>query len=325
MRAIVIQQYGGPEQLVIEEWPDPAPEPSHILIEVKAFGLNRAEVYMRKGVWGEVARISGIECVGVVRNDPRQRLKRGQKVVALMGGMGRTLNGSYAEYTSVPATNVMPIESKLSWEEMAAIPESYATAWTCLHRNLQLAPEQVLLVRGGTSALGQAAINIAVESGVRVLATTRSEARFPTLKSLGAHAALPDAPDLSDRVRALYPEGIDAVLDIVGNSTIFDSLRCLRRGGHACLAGFLGGPAPAQPFDALTQMPSGAQLSFFASFMFGTPQFPILDIPLQRIFDRVAAGAYKAAPARVFEFDQIQEAHRLMDGNLANGKFVVRL
>jgi NADPH:quinone reductase len=89
MRAIVIKQYGGPEVLALEERPEPESKPGHVIIEVKAFGINRAEIYMRSGAWGDVAEISGIECVGTVKSDPGGRLAPGQKVTALMGGMGR--------------------------------------------------------------------------------------------------------------------------------------------------------------------------------------------------------------------------------------------
>src|SRR5215813_913044 len=129
MQAIVIKRYGGPEELAIVDRPDPEPEAGHVVVEVKAFGLNRAETYMRSGAWGDVAEITGIECVGLVRSDPDGRFSPGQKVAALMGGMGRLIDGSYAERVSVPATNVVPVVSNLPWEEFAAISESYATAW----------------------------------------------------------------------------------------------------------------------------------------------------------------------------------------------------
>src|ERR1700761_350090 len=115
MRAIVITQYGGPDVLAIEERPEPIPDAGQVLIQVKAFGLNHAEIYFRTGAWGEVAEISGIECVGVVKSDPSGRLPVGQKVIAIVGGLGRTLNGSYAEYTVVPSSNVAAIDSDLSW------------------------------------------------------------------------------------------------------------------------------------------------------------------------------------------------------------------
>jgi len=325
MRAIVIQQYGGPEQLVMQEFPDPEPQSDHVVVEVKAFGLNHAETYMRKGEWGEVAKVSGIECVGLVKADPDGRFAVGQKVVALMGGMGRTINGSYAEATRVPTTNVVPIKTDLPWEELAAIPESYATAWACLHGNLMRVAGQTLLIRVATSALGQAALNIAAQAGALVIATTRNPDRAAKLEGLGANRVVLEGADLSIRVRKLYPEGIDAVLDLVGNSTLLDSLAMVRRDGRVCLAGFLGGLAPIASFNPLLQMPSRVQLSFFGSFMFGTPEFPLSDIPLQAIIDRVASGLYQTKPAQTFPFEDIQEAHRVMEANQANGKLVVRV
>ena len=109
MRAIVIAQFGGLESLVIKELPDPEPKPGHVVIEIKAFGINHAEMHMRKGEWAEAAEVSGIECVGLVKSCPSGEFAVGTKVAALMGGLGRTINGSYAEYTRAPATNVAQI------------------------------------------------------------------------------------------------------------------------------------------------------------------------------------------------------------------------
>jgi NADPH:quinone reductase len=324
MKAIVIKQYGGPEQLVVQELPEPEPSADHVVIEVKAFGLNHAETYMRKGLWGEVAKVSGLECVGIVRSDPDGKFAVGQTVAATMGGLGRTINGSYAQYTRVPSSNVVAFKSRLPWEELAAIPEVYATAWIALFSNLDLQSGQTLLVRGATSALGQAAVNIAAHAGAHVLATTRNSERFSTLKALRAEQPLLDAPDLSRRVRELYPNGIDAVLDLVGNTTLLDSFAMVRRNGRVCEAGFLGGLGPIESFLPIAQLPSGIQFSFFGSFVFGSPAFPLSEVPFQTIFDRVADGSYRAKPAQIFHFDEIQDAHRLIESNQANGKIVVK-
>lgn len=323
MRAIVIREFGGPDQLVIQELPDPQPKAGFVTIEVKAFGVNHAETHMRKGEWAEAAKVSGIECVGVVKADLDGKFKVGQKVATLMGGLGRSLSGSYAQYTQAPSTNVVAIESALPWAELAAIPESYATAWMCLHGNLRVERGETLVIRGATSALGQAALNIAVQEDVEVIATTRNRGRFASLRELGARAVLEEGPEMSRRVRELRPKGVDTVLELVGNSTVLDSLQMVRRGGRLCEAGWLGGLAPIREFNPLMQLPSGVQYSLFGSFVFGTPEFPLTEVPLQTIVDRVAQGAYKAKPARVLQFEQIQEAHRLMESNQANGKIVV--
>jgi len=324
MRAIVIREYGGPEVLGIEQRPDPQPRPGHVLVEVKAFGVNRAETHMREGHWPQATEISGIECAGVVRADPDGRFAPGTQVVAFMGGLGRTLNGSYAELTSVPATNVVAVETGLSWEALAAIPESYATAWACLHGNLALRPGQTLVVRGATSALGQAAVNIAAHADAHVIATTRDPRRAQTLQGLGAREVLLESAELPRQLRERHPQGVDAVLELVGNSTVVGSLTMVRRGGRLCLAGFLGGMAPIADFMPVMQMPAGVHFSFFGSFMFGTPEFPVAEIPMQTIVERVEAGLYQARPARVFGFEEIVEAHRLMQASGANGKIVVR-
>jgi NADPH2:quinone reductase len=321
MRAIVIEKFGGPDSLVYKELPEPEPKAGHVVIEIKAFGINHAEMHMRRGEWAEAAEVSGIECVGLVKSCPGGEFPVGAKVAALMGGLGRTINGSYAEYTRARASNVALIESDLPWAELAAIPETYATAWTCLFRNLEIARGQTLVIRGATSSFGQAALKMAVNEGLRIIATSRSPERFGMLKELGAERVELEGPDLSKRIAEA--KRIDAVLDLVGNSTILDSLDMLRRSGRACLAGWLGGLAPIADFNPLLQMASGVYLTFFGSFVFGTPGFPLSDVPLQKIAEQVAAGRLDAKPWRVFRFDEIREAHRLMEAGEAKGKMVV--
>jgi NADPH:quinone reductase len=321
MRAIVLEKFGGLDSLVYKEIPDPEPKAGYVVIEIKAFGINHAEMHMRRGEWAEAAKVIGIECVGLVKSCPGGEFPIGAKVAAMMGGLGRTINGSYAEYTRAPVSNVALIESDLPWADLAAIPETYATAWTCLFRNLEITKGQTLVIRGGPSSFGRAAINMAVNAGVRVIATGRSDDRFAALEELGAERVEVEGPDLSKRI----PEAkrLDAVLDLVGNSTILDSLAMLRRGGRACLAGWLGGLAPIKDFNPLLQMASGVYMTFFGSFVFGTPGFPLSDVPLQSIAKDVAAGRYKAKPSRIFRFEDIREAHRVMESNEARGKMVV--
>ena len=321
MRAILRTGFGGPEVLVIRTIPDPEPKPGHVVIQVRAFGLNHAELHMRKGEWAEIADVSGIECVGIVKACPGGEFPVGAKVAALMGGLGRTIPGSYAEFTRAPVSNVALIEADLPWAELAALPETFATAWTCLFRNLEIQRGQLLVLRGATSSFGQAALKMAVNAGVRVIATTRKQDRFAAMQKLGADRCEIERPDLSKHI----PEAkkIDAVLDLVGNSVVLDSLAMLRRGGRSCLAGWLGGLDPIPNFNPLLQMPSGVYLTFFGSFVFGTPGFPLSDVPLQQIAQDAVAGRLDVKPIRAFTFDNIQEAHRVMEANQASGKMVV--
>jgi NADPH:quinone reductase len=220
----------------------------------------------------------------------------------------------------------VPIVSNLPWEDFAAISESYATAWSAVRGNLDLLPGQTLVVRGATSSLGQAAINIAVELGARVIATTRNAKRRELLESLGASEVLVEQSELSRRVRELHPKGVDAVLDVIGNSTVLDSLAMARRGGRACVVGLLDHVAAIEDFNPMFQMPHyGVHFSSFVSWSLGTPDVPLSGIPFQGIIDRVASGAYKAKPAKIFAFEEIRDAHRLMESNEANGKLVVRI
>ncbi|KAL4913712.1 chaperonin 10-like protein [Aspergillus aurantiobrunneus] len=293
MKAIVISQFGPPSVLTITDLPTPTPHPGEVLIKIAAFGINHAEMHMRKGEWAEWMPVSGIECVGTVAACPAGEFTPGIRVASLMGGLGRTVNGSYAEYTVARASNVVPLgpgAEKLS-------------CWFA----------------GGTSAFGRAAINLAVQKGVHVTATTRNEGRIPGLKALGVEGVEIETPRLSERLSTKF----DAILDLIGNSTIVDSLKMVHRGGRVCLAGFLGGLAPVPDFNPLLQMASGVHFSFFGSFVFGTPEFPLSDVPLQEIVEIVAEGKFEAEPSRVFMFEEIQEAHRLMDANQANGKMVV--
>ncbi|QLL06902.1 zinc-binding alcohol dehydrogenase family protein [Mycobacterium vicinigordonae] len=323
MRAIVLARFGGLDSLVYTDIPKPLPRDGEVVIAVKGFGINHAEAHMRRGEWAEAAEVSGIECVGLVDACPGGEFPIGAKVAALMGGLGRTVNGSYAQYTRVRVENVAALDSDLPWAQLAALPETYATAWTCLFRNLALVAGQTLLIRGATSSFGQAALKMAVAAGAQVLATTRNPARAPTLRKLGAVRVELERTDLAAHIAEA--KRIDAVLDLVGNSTILDSLDMLRRGGTACLAGWLGGLDPIGDFNPLLRMASGVNLNFFGSFVFGTPSFPLSDVPLQDIAKQVAEGRLDAAPSRVFSFDQIHQAHQVMEAGEAGGKMVVVL
>jgi NADPH:quinone reductase len=323
MRAIVITTSGGPEVLQIQEVPDPVPGDGEILIRVRAFGVNHAETHMRKGEWPEATPISGIEAVGTVVSDPSGTLAEGTNVLTIMGGLGRFRNGSYAEYTVAPAANVVEIETSLGWTELAAIPESYATAWMTLHDNLKVQAGQSILVRGATSALGQAAVNIAAEIGARVIATTRREERASFLRALGAESVTIDKGSIAEQVRGLVPGGVDRVLDLVGNGVLRDSLQAVRPKGRVCQAGFLGGLGPVADFLPAFDLPSGVQFSFFGSFEIGGPAYPISAIPFQQIVTKAETGVYQAKPARVFAFEEISEAHTLMEASQAGGKLVV--
>ncbi len=197
----------------------------------------------------------------------------------------------------------------------------YATAWAALHQNLGLRPGQTVLIRGATSALGQAAVNVAAGQGATVIATTRRPDRAALLERIGATTVLIDDGQLAGQ----RPGGVvDCVVDLVGNSVLRDSLRIVRPRGRVCQLGFLGGLEPVADFNPIADLPSGVQFSFYGSaFVLGTDEFPLAEIPLAEMIAKAEQGVYQAKPARVFGFDDIVEAHRVMESGLAGGKMTV--
>src|SRR5204863_139953 len=151
MRAVVLDAPGPPEGLRIRELPVPEPRPGWVLIRIRAFGVNRSELHTRLGLAQGVTfpRVLGIEATGVVAAAPRGEFEEGQQVATMMGGMGRTLDGGYAEFTSVPATQVIPFRSELDWATLGAIPEMVQTTHGSLTVGLDALHGQPLLTRGG--------------------------------------------------------------------------------------------------------------------------------------------------------------------------------
>jgi NADPH:quinone reductase-like Zn-dependent oxidoreductase len=306
MRAAVVHEPGGPDVLRVEEIPTPEPRPGWALVRVRAFGLNRSELGTRAGESGDAVkfpRVLGIECVG--------ELAGGQTVVAAMGGMGREFDGGYAEYALLPATHVIPVETTLSWEQLGAIPESFGTAWGSLDL-LELEPGQSLLVRGGSSSVGMAAITIAKDRGLTVYATTRQEGKRSALEAAGADHVVIDDGEVGTRVH-----DVDGLFELVGPRTIFDSLKSVRRGGRACISGFLELDWNIEPARAEAER-LGIPLSNFQS--------RVIDVgwrgTFQDIVDRVQDGRYADILDRTFPLAEIADAHRYMEDNHAAGKVV---
>src|SRR5206468_11876211 len=176
MRAVVLDAPGPPEALQIRELPLPERRLGWVLIRVKAFGINRSELHTRLGLAQGVTfpRVLGIEATGIVAACPGGEFAIGQQVMAMMGGMGRTFDGGYAEYTCVPATQVIAFSSTLDWSTLGAVPEMLQTAYGSLTVGLDARAGQSILIRGGTSSVGMATAVLARQQGMTVLATTRN-------------------------------------------------------------------------------------------------------------------------------------------------------
>ena len=322
MKAILISRFGGPEVLIHKQVPKPTPSSGEVLIQVKAFGLNHAETHMRKGEWDEYDPISGLECVGLVADCPDHSIPLNSIVAAVMGGMGRTRPGSYGEYVTVPTSNVLVLEAQLKWEELAALPEVYCTAWSCLFTILGLRKGETILVRGATSTIGQAAVKLANNAGAHVTATTRREKGFEALRNMGASDVKLESLELHKSFRE--GDRFDKCLNLIGNVALLDSIILTKPGGRMLQAGWLGGLNPVRDFNPMLQMSSGVHFSLFHSKVLGTPDFPLQKVPLQEIVDMIERGEFEAKPVKVFEYGEIQEAHRLLDSGEAGGKVVVK-
>jgi NADPH:quinone reductase-like Zn-dependent oxidoreductase len=322
MRAAVCVRAGGPEVLQVREVPVPVVREGWSLVQVKGAGLNRSELRTRQGHSPTVTfpRVLGIECVGVVAASTDPDLPEGSTVAAVMGEMGRAFDGGYAQYALLPNSLLMPVTTTLAWEVLAALPETYLTAHGAVAA-LGITPSRParLLIRGGTSSVGLAAASIALVDGVETAATTRRPDKIPALTVAGVTHALLDDGDPGAAVHAIWPDGPDYVLDLVGAATSVDSLRLVRPGGAVCVAGSLSGWV-IPDFEPIAMIPSGTTLTAFHS---DTIRGSAGATALQHIIDQVEAGAYRPHLDRVVGLDEIVAAHEYMENDKATGKLVL--
>jgi NADPH2:quinone reductase len=268
--------------------------------------------------------VLGIEAVGEVLEDPSGTLRVGQRVATAMGGLQFSRLGSYAEEVTVLRSNVVDLDgTSLSWEELAALPESYITVWGALGREVDRSAGQTLLVRGASSSVGQAAVVYAKARGLRVIATTRTIENAGRLKAIGADEVVIDSGDIADQLRSAVPEGIDIALEVVGASTVRDTLKALKPFGTTVVIGLLGGPPVLENLHLMNDLPGATRLAFFPSGLFGTPSLPASEAPLKWIANRLETGAMPSLRVQTFDFDAVPRAHSLIESDRALGKLVV--
>jgi NADPH:quinone reductase-like Zn-dependent oxidoreductase len=320
MKAAVMYAPGGPEALKVESRPIPAPQAGQVLIRIKAFGLNRSELFTRQGLSPDVhfPRILGIEGVGIVEEAPGGEFKKGETVATVMGGMGRQFDGSYAEYTCVPAKQLQMIHSELPWETVGAVPEMLQTAWGSVFKALALKKAEHLLVRGGTTSVGLAAAAIAKKFGAHVTSTTRNPEREALLRKSGADQVFIDSGSIAADVRKVYPGGVDKVLELVGTTSLKDSLHCARQGGIVCMTGMVGNKWSFDEFAPMEVIPTAVCLTTYDG---GVEDF--MQMPFDDLLQQIASGELPVQVGKVFRIDEIVEAHRVMEENRAGGKIVV--
>lgn len=320
MRAVVLQAPGGPDALTLQERPIPVPARGWVLIRVRAFGLNRSELHTRLGLAQGVTfpRVPGIEATGEVAACPGGEFAPGQQVVAMMGGMGRTIDGGYAEYTCVPVSQIIPFRSDLPWGLVGAVPEMLQTAYGSLGTGLDAQPGQRLLIRGGTSSVGMAAAILAKRQGLTVISTTRALAKSARLRRIGVDHVIIDDGSVERAVRGVFDGGVDLALELVGAPTLRDTLRCLRPQGVACFTGMLSNSWIIENFYPIDFIPSGVRLTAYSG--------EAADLPsavLQGYLDDAARDPGIIPLDRVFGIEQIAAAHKHMEQNRATGKIVV--
>ena len=321
MKAWVIRKAGGPEQFQLEDIASPAPRKGWALIRIRAYGLNRSEWFTRIGDSPTVKfpRVLGIECVGEIVDAGGLDLDRGATVAAIMGGMGREFDGSYAEYTLVPHECVFAIPTRLSWEKLAALPEMLQTTHGSLHVGLEIDRAESLLIRGGTSSIGMAALALAKHAGLKVGTTTRGAGKIDDLKAAGADEVWVDSGEIHQQIEKERGEPYDRVLELIGASTLLDSLRCVGRGGIVCMTGILGGKWVLDDFHPMGDIPTAVKLTSYSG-----EAADLTPAQLQDYIGLVENGELEVKTGPVFDFEELVEAHKIMDANQAGGKIVVR-
>lgn len=322
MKAAVTIKEGNPDVITIQDVDIPKVKPGWVLIRIKAFGLNRSELFTRRGDSPEVnfPRIQGIECVGIVEEDPSNTFKNGQQVAAIMGGMGRFFDGSYAEFTLAPIEIIFPFNSNLSWDILGAIPEMFQTVSGSLNQALEIKGGESLLIRGGTSSIGMLSCQLAKSKGLTVIATTRNPEKSKFLIDNGADHVLIDDGVIHEKLKAIIPNGVSKVLELIGTRTLKDSLKCIAIKGMVCMTGILGNEWTMKEFTPMGDIPSLGRLTVYMG-----ESKNLSKILLQEFIEDIENDKIKLNIDKVFKLEEVSAAHQYMEENKAKGKIVVTI
>ena len=314
MKAVKIYQAGGPEQLIYQDVPMPDIKDGWSLVKIKGFGINHSEIFTREGKSPSVhfPRILGIECVGEVAQSSTPALVVGQKVVSIMGEMGRAFDGSYAEYVLLPNEQIYPVHTDLDWTTLAAIPETYYTAFGSLQQ-LRIAPQDRVLVRSAGSGVGVAFAQLLKAQFPHIVlhGSTRNPAKATRLQAVGFDEVITEADG-----KLQTDQRYDKILELVGPATLRDSFSHINEHGIVCNTGQLGNIWCVNDFDPIIELKNNSYLTAFYS---GN----VSQAKLDAMFDYIRQLNVKILIERVFTLEQVPEAHRFLQSADGFGKVVV--
>ncbi|MBR1925904.1 MAG: zinc-binding dehydrogenase [Clostridia bacterium] len=315
MKAVVLTKITNSDDIFLSEIEKPKAKKGWVVVKVLGFGLNHSELILRKNEIQEdyiqKPIVPGIECVGIIEQSLDDDFRIGDKVCALMGGMGRNFNGSYEEYALLPVKNVFHINSKMENKYLPAIPETFFTAYGSLFECLQLKKGETLLIRGATCALGYAAIQLAKAVGAKVIGTTHKKEKMHFVTDLGAECLLDNKGKLDEHIKT------DKILELIGPKTLRDSLQCLNKGGVCCNTGILGGVFALNDFDPIKEIPNGTYLTGFFS------NYPTQK-DIDNIFKLLDNAKIKPFIGVNFKFSEIKEALKAQEKGV-DGKIIVTM
>ena len=323
MRVVQIDKPGGPEVLRPAQRQRPEPKPHEILVKVAAAGVNRPDVLQRMGLYAvppDASDLPGLEIAGEVVGSGAAvtRWKAGDKVCALTHG------GGYAEYCVTPEVQALPVPKGLSMVEAASLPETFFTVWSNVYDRGRLAPGESLLVQGGTSGIGVAAIQMAAATGNRVFATAGTDEKCAACVKLGAQAAFNyKTQDFVAGVKsATGGKGVDVILDMAAGDFVPKELKALADEGRLVFIAFLRGPKTELDVNEVMRR----RLSITGSTLRPRPiefKGAIAASLRSRIWPLIEAGRIKPVIYKTFPLAEAAEAHRLMESSAHIGKIVL--
>ncbi|PUA16980.1 NAD(P)H-quinone oxidoreductase [Glaciimonas sp. PCH181] len=325
MRVIDITQPGAPDVLQVRERPIPAFKAGEVLIKIHAAGVNRPDVFQRMGNYAPppgASDLPGLEVAGeIVDGDfANTHFKKGDLVCALVPG------GGYAEYCTTPSVQCLPIPKGMSTLEAASLPETFFTVWSNVFGRAQLTGNETLLIQGGSSGIGAAAIQIATALGHEVFVTAGSDEKCRACLELGAaHAINYRTEDFVERVKSLTGgKGVDVILDMVAGDYVPREINCLANDGRLVFIATLGGKSAN--LDCQTIMMR--RLTITGSTLRPRPiafKAAIAEQLLARVWPLLEAGKIKPVIFKTFPFEQAAEAHALMESSSHIGKIMLTM